>query len=126
MAAEPRNVSGGAGWSKSDIVELVALLLGVPAAIAAVFMLVTYYRRKVQGTKGKTLFPRDNRPQRPLEVSPASHTGYLPPLLCDSCCALQARPSNETAIPTTSVGSKHVCSCAWNCTSKLQAGSANP
>jgi hypothetical protein len=57
MATEPRNVSGGAGWSRGDIVELVALLVGIPAAIGAVFMLATYYKRRSQGRKGEILFP---------------------------------------------------------------------
>ena len=56
MAAEPRNVSGGTGWSRGDIVELVALIIGIPAAIGAVFMLATYYKRRSKGRKGKTLF----------------------------------------------------------------------
>jgi hypothetical protein len=57
MATEPRNVSGGAGWSRGDIVELVALIVGIPAAIGAVFMLATYYKRRSQGRKGEILFP---------------------------------------------------------------------
>lgn len=56
MTAEPRNVSGGAGWSRGDIFELVALLIGIPAAIVAAFILATCYRRRRQGRIGKTLF----------------------------------------------------------------------
>jgi len=62
MAAEPRNVSGGAGWSRGDIFELVALLIGIPAAIVAAFMLATCYRRRRQGRTGKTLFSHICRP----------------------------------------------------------------
>jgi hypothetical protein len=115
METEPRNVSGRTGWSKGDIVELVALLIGIPAAIAAVFVLATYYRRRSQGRRGKTVFPPGSRLQRPLEPSLESHTRYLLSLLCDSCCASKARTSDDTAIPTTSVGNKQVYSSAWNC-----------
>jgi hypothetical protein len=126
MAAEPRNVSGGAGWSKGDIVELVALLIGIPAAIGGVFMLATYYKRRSQERKGETLFSWDSRPQRPLGASSASHTGYLLSPLCDSCRALKARTNDETAMLKTSVGSKQLYSSACDCTYKWRTASANP
>lgn len=80
MATEPRDVSGEAGWSKGDIVELVALLVSIPAAIVAGFMLATYFRRSSQGREGESLFLQDGRPQRPLGASSASHTVWL--MLC--------------------------------------------
>jgi hypothetical protein len=125
MAAEPRNLSGGTRWSNGDIFQLVALLIGIPAAIAAVIMLVMYYRRRSQGRRGETPFPQYSWPHRPLGASSASHIGGLPSPLCDSCCALKAETSDETASFTTNLGSKLVCSCAYNYTSRWRVGSAN-
>jgi hypothetical protein len=118
MAAEPRNLSGEPGWSRSDIVEMVALIIGIPAAIGAVFMLVIYYKQRSQGTRGETLFLRDSRRQRPLGASSVSHTEYLLSPSCDSYGPWKVRTSDETAMPTTSVDSERMCSCACNCTSK--------
>jgi hypothetical protein len=74
MAAETRNVSGGKGWSNGDIFQLVALLIGIPAAIVGFIVLAAYYRRRRQRRRGKTLFPRGDRVQRPLGAYSASQT----------------------------------------------------
>jgi hypothetical protein len=74
MAAETRNVSGGKGWSNGDIFQLVALLIGIPAAIVAFVVLAAYYRRRRQRRRGETLFPRTDRVQRPLGAYSASQT----------------------------------------------------
>ncbi|KAF7681114.1 hypothetical protein GT037_000090, partial [Alternaria burnsii] len=74
MAAEARNVSGGKGWSNGDIFQLVALLIGIPAAVVAFVVLAAYYRRRRQRRRGETLFPRSDRVQRPLGAYTASQT----------------------------------------------------
>jgi hypothetical protein len=53
MSTKPRNISGGNAWSKGDVFELVALLVGIPAAVGAVFMLATYYRRSRHSRQGE-------------------------------------------------------------------------
>lgn len=40
-------------WSRGDIVELVALLVGIPAAIGAIIMLAAYFRRRRLGLHGE-------------------------------------------------------------------------
>ncbi|KAH6860523.1 hypothetical protein B0T12DRAFT_393662 [Alternaria alternata] len=103
MAAESRNISGGTGWSNGDIFQLVALLIGIPAAIVAFVVLATYYRRRRQRRRGCLSSP-----------------------LCDSCGALKARTSDETARPMASFGSGRLYSSACSCNPKWRTESADP
>jgi len=91
MAAEPRNVSGGTGWSKGDIVELVALIIGIPAAIGAIVMLATYYRRRNQQRRGETLFPQTVRGEGSRSDFSVTHTQCISYLCLVTHAVLQGR-----------------------------------
>jgi hypothetical protein len=101
MAAELGNVSGGTGWSSEAIVGVVALLIGIPAAVVAVFMLGTYCKRRRQGREGETFFLRPHGHKGRMEHL-LQHTEYHPSPSCDSCCAVEAGSSDDTTMSTTS------------------------
>lgn len=44
-------------WARGEIVELAALLLGVPAGIGAILMIVAYYKKFKRHKRGKENSP---------------------------------------------------------------------